>query len=393
MPGHLTPRLHEWVVRLATWMPFTAASDCMTWLTRTTISPATAQRLTTAAGQAAVTIQTAAAQLAHDLPPPSNGPDRLVVSADGAMIPVRGDRPWREVKTLVIGEPVPATAADGTPIIQTQKLSYFSRMTDATTFADRALVETHRRGLTNADAVAAVADGAAWIQGFVDLHCPGAVRILDVPHACGYLAQLGDLVYGAGSNASQAWQAAQREQLTTLGATPVLTTIATLAVPAAHADAFATAQAYLTTRQAQMDYPAFQADGWPIGSGMVESANKLVVEARMKGSGMHWAAGNVDGMLALRNAVCNDRWEEVWAEIVIERRQADQRKRRCRQQQRRPPAPHATPPPPEATSAPRLSAAVLQQIAEPPRVHPWKRPFSVRRQIELADAAAAAHDA
>ncbi|MFN8501296.1 hypothetical protein [Kouleothrix sp.] len=43
--------------------------------------------------------------------------------------------------------------------------------------------------------------------------------------------------------------------------------------------------AYLESRQAQMDYPRFVAEGWPIGSGMVESANKLVVEDRLKAQG------------------------------------------------------------------------------------------------------------
>jgi hypothetical protein len=33
-------------------------------------------------------------------------------------------------------------------------------------------------------------------------------------------------------------------------------------------------------QEAQMGYPAYQAQGWLIGIGMVESANKLVVEAR-----------------------------------------------------------------------------------------------------------------
>lgn len=32
-----------------------------------------------------------------------------------------------------------------------------------------------------------VQDGALWLQGFVDLHCPEAARILDFPHAVGYL--------------------------------------------------------------------------------------------------------------------------------------------------------------------------------------------------------------
>jgi hypothetical protein len=44
--------------------------------------------------------------------------------------------------------------------------------------------------------------------------------------------------------------------------------------------------AYLHKREAHMHYPSYQEAGWPIGSGSVESANKLVVEARLKGAGM-----------------------------------------------------------------------------------------------------------
>jgi len=51
--------------------------------------------------------------------------------------------------------------------------------------------------------------------------------------------------------------------------------------------------------------------GWPIGSGMVESANKLIVEARLKGAGMHWDPANVNKMLIVHNAVCNDRFKEM----------------------------------------------------------------------------------
>ena len=65
---------------------------------------------------------------------------------------------------------------------------------------------------------------------------------------------------------------------------------------------------YLRKREAMMQYPEYQEQGWPIGSGMVESANKVVVEARLKGAGMHWERSHVNPMLTLRNAVCNERW-------------------------------------------------------------------------------------
>ena len=72
---------------------------------------------------------------------------------------------------------------------------------------------------------------------------------------------------------------------------------------------------YLEKRKDQIRYGEFLAAGYPIGSGIVESANKLVVEDRLKGAGMHWARANVDPMVALRTIACSDRWEEAWPQI------------------------------------------------------------------------------
>ena len=81
-----------------------------------------------------------------------------------------------------------------------------------------------------------------------------------------------------------------------------------------------------------MQYPQFQRDGWPIGSGMVESANKNVVEARLKGTGMHWERSHVNPLLALRAAVCNERWQEMWHQPLTHQRkwQALQRSARAK---------------------------------------------------------------
>jgi hypothetical protein len=83
-----------------------------------------------------------------------------------------------------------------------------------------------------------------------------------------------------------------------------------------------------------MQYPKFHGSGWPIGSGMVESANKNIVEARLKGTGMHWQRKNVNPMLALRNAVCNNRWRERWQKGVLQYRKLQALQRSMRVEQR-----------------------------------------------------------
>ena len=83
---------------------------------------------------------------------------------------------------------------------------------------------------------------------------------------------------------------------------------------------------YLEKRATLIDYPAFLAEGLPIGSGIVESANKLVVEARLKGAGMHWERSHANELLALRSVICSGRWEGQWPDI---RRRLRRPHRRC----------------------------------------------------------------
>ncbi len=78
-----------------------------------------------------------------------------------------------------------------------------------------------------------------------------------------------------------------------------------------------------------MQYPQYREQGWPIGSGMVESANKVVVEARLKG-------GAGIGTLTLSipcsrlPAVCNVRWQACWYDIST---QQSQHQLLCRKRQ------------------------------------------------------------
>ncbi|MDQ5853690.1 MAG: ISKra4 family transposase [Chloroflexota bacterium] len=412
LPGRLTPRLLEELVHLAIWMPFARAAQQLKRSTRVELSEPTVRRQTQAAGAAYVALQTAQAEhiLRHGPPEPC-APERLVLSADGAMVPLRRGE-WSEVKTLVIGE----SGAAG----EVEHLSYFSRLTDAATFGEAAVVETHSRGVAVAKEVAAVVDGAEWLQGFLDLHCPSAVRILDFPHALEHLNKVGQAVFGAGTAEASTWLAAQRHALRHEGPDEVMRTLTSLLLTAGEAVAGQeTSEAapdpeqkerapgqedveYLSKRVGQMQYPAYEAAGWPLGSGVVESANKVVVEARLKGAGMRWERSNVNPMLALRNIVYSDRWDEAWAQIGSELREQERKRRRERREARRSAAqvPAAacgdrlpTPREAEMLAAPAAPAAhapfpaIRQEKGRPAADHPWRRPWSKRQQAHQVPAA------
>jgi len=325
----LHPRLHEWLVRLSAWMPFEQAATLLGDFTRVQVSEATTRRQSEAAGAAYEVLQTQEVErIERTLPPSPQGPIKQLLSVDGAMVPLLHGQ-WAEVKTMVLGEveePVLVQHKDDGKereewVIHTWELSYFSRMTDADTFGRLALWETQRRGVERAGQVVAVMDGAEWQQGFVDYHCPNAIRILDFPHAAERLSGIANALMGEGTEASKEWLGERCRQLKHEGPSPVLMQLRALQQAHPNNEVLATNLAYLSKREEQMQYPRYQKEGWPIGSGAVESGNKLVVQARLKGAGMHWEGSHVNPMLGLRNIVCNDRWAEAWPQITDQIRQ------------------------------------------------------------------------
>ena len=66
---------------------------------------------------------------------------------------------------------------------------------------------------------------------------------------------------------------------------------------------------YLENNRSYMRYDVCLAQGYPIGSGVVEGACRHVVKDRMEGTGMHWCIAGAQSMLHLRAIHLNGDWD------------------------------------------------------------------------------------
>ena len=388
LAGNLAPRQHEHLVHLAGWMPFAQAARMLERLVGVQVGQETVRRLSERAGGHVETAQTAEAQAPwQEEAAGKQEAGRLAISADGAFVPlVKGE--WAEVRTLAIGEVEEQHASDGSSEIHVSQLSYFSRLTDAATFTELAEVETRRRKVIQAEQVCAVTDGADWLQEFIDLHRSDAVRILDFPHAAEHVSLLLQALEKAGMTFPPDLLQRSLHRLKHRGPRFLLRLGKRLPAHLAELEGVREHVGYLQKREKLMQYPSFRQDGWPIGSGMVESANKLVVEARLKGAGMHWERSNINPMLALRNGICNERWQETWQAAVAQHHHSQAQRRTARAEQRKQaqlsssmplpvePAPPTSQPTPLEKVPPRVPAgpaATLPGSCRPSAHHPWKR--------------------
>lgn len=363
----LTPKLQGDVCRVATYAPFRSTSNLIRQLLGVSVSEATVRRLTERIGAAAVgALETERLWLEGEAPTPPQGPEKLLMSTDGAMVPLVGGE-WAEVKTVAVGR-VGAAVPDkknGYRIPCTE-LSYFSRLLAIDEFILAAYPEMFRRGVETAREVGAPNDGADWCQTFVQFHRPDARRILDFPHAGQRIAEVAKLCFGEGE-ATRKWSSDELSALKREGPDAVIGKLEDLAAKHPGDAKVRENLEYLRKRRDQMDYPGHRDAGWPIGSGCVESANKLVVEARLKGPGMHWSRDNVNPMLALRNGECSGRWDQVWAQASHELR----RRRRPRQLPQEKPATEArTPQHKEET---KVQAEPVRKLCQAAMGHPWRQ--------------------
>ena len=61
-----------------------------------------------------------------------------------------------------------------------------------------------------------------------------------------------------------------------------------------------------------MNYRQFRRKGYFIGSGAVESANKYVMQQRLKQAGMKWNMEGAAAVIHLRQRIYENRWDLSW---------------------------------------------------------------------------------
>jgi len=312
--GRLSAGVADWLVHLGATTAFRDAADLLDRLTGLAVAPETVRQRTEAAGAAAeAAIQRAAAAVAatrEPAGPVDAAPGVLVVETDGVM--VRYPDGWHEVKLGLVGG-----QDDGV----LQAPSYVAARAGVEQFGQRLLTEAARRGaldvvgragpvtgrgLAVLRAVVVLGDGAVWIWSLAAEHFGERTEIVDYFHASEHLWAVARALFGEGP-AATAWADARTAELRQTGAAPVRLALAAATAPTpAAAAVLRRERGYFRTNAHRMAYPAFRAQGLPIGSGAAESAAKHLVQMRMKRPGARWSQPGAQAVLNVRCRLLSD---------------------------------------------------------------------------------------
>ncbi len=258
---------------------------------------------------------------------PANAPALLVIGMDGGRVQTReksgenGSR-WREDK---VGALTSYQAGDGTrahpprPLVTT----YVATMGATEAFGKLLHVEAERRGLRQASTVLVMGDGGNWIDPLSAREHLHDQRIVDYYHAAEHLHEAARAALGADAPEAAGWARQLKDALWDGQVEQVLAALRTEAErlgPPQESDGpehprrvLANNVGYFQTHRPHMDYPTYRRKGWPIGSGVTESAVKQF-NKRVKGTEQFWSLPGVEAILSLRALWLSqdDRWRRYW---------------------------------------------------------------------------------
>jgi hypothetical protein len=160
----------------------------------------------------------------------------------------------------------------------------------------------------------ALTDGALALQQQTLAAFPDFTLILDLIHAVEYLWDAVNTLLGETHPDRIAWMTdalhcvlnEELDQL--LGHLDYQRTSPTLSP--AQQKTLTTVVNYLRRNQPYMHYQLYLAQGWPIGTGVIEGACRHLVKDRFEQSGMRWSQAGAEVMLRLRAVSLNGDWAD-----------------------------------------------------------------------------------
>ena len=242
----------------------------------------------------------------------------LYIETDGAAVNTRtktADSTWRENKLAV------AFTSDDIRWWTTsngesrhsfmQKPIYCSLIGSASDFKSHVLALAVRAGYGRYMNTVFISDGATWIRNMIQEIFPDAQQILDFYHLCENVNKYARGLFGSSKSqegARKKWANEICDYLKSSQYQKVLDELGEGNTVNVDGVSF-NLHGYITNNINNIDYLEYQQKGFFIGSGIVESANKTVLQDRLKRAGMRWNVQCAQAMLTLRAKQESGLWE------------------------------------------------------------------------------------
>jgi len=318
----ITKGMIETITYMAQLVPsFEKASEAIKKLCKVDVSAKQIQIISEEVGKEVFEKDKAEAKEAFEKPeeaapqelPKDRKEGRLYIFTDGLQVNTRVEdengSTWKEMKLGLIfyDKDVIKRGDDSHIITKKEYVCYFG---SAEEFKKFVFAAAARGGYGKIKEIAVLGDGAQWIWNMCKELFPDAVQILDFYHMSENTHKYAKFIYPEDEVTRKIWVNKVLDSLNAGNVDKAIKLVKekkTDKIP----DGVVNLYTYITNNRDRINYKFYKENDYYIGSGAIESANKMVIQQRMKQSGMRWSIDGGQYIAALRTKYESNRWDEV----------------------------------------------------------------------------------
>jgi hypothetical protein len=197
------------------------------------------------------------------------------------------------------------------------KREYISLIGPAETFKKHLLAAALRNGYGEYRQTILLSDGATWIRSMKDELFPDAQQILDFYHLAENVTNFAKNIFNLDESKYKPWSHQMCKMLKKSKYDEVVKEIKSLGKRLLSKSKFDLVK-YILNNKENIDYAAYEERGWYIGSGAIESANRTVLQYRLKQAGMRWNQETGQNIVTLMSKSRSNLWEKEVIEPVMD---------------------------------------------------------------------------
>ena len=165
-----------------------------------------------------------------------------------------------------------------------------------------------RAGYGKIKDVVVIGDGATWIRSMCEEIFPDATQILDLYHLRENVYTYAKHKFGGDVSKYTPWAETVIQKIESGKVDEVLQILPNdEKLPAG----IVNLKTYIANNRDKINYSEYKENDWFVGSGAIESANKTIVQKRLKQAGMRWSVDGAQSLLTLRAKVESNLWHDV----------------------------------------------------------------------------------
>jgi len=238
----------------------------------------------------------------------------LYISMDGSAVNTRIEdedgSTWREMKLglTFLDRDIIKRKNDSSIITKKEYVTYMGSVTE---FKKVLFDSAARAGYGRVKKVVVIGDGAHWIWNMCKELFPDAECILDFYHMTENVYSYAKELFPGNEKKYGKWADTVIYYIKTEQFNKALKKVADSPFSGDSTGRTLNLEVYIKNNIGRMRYLEYKNKGYYVGSGMIESGNKIVVQKRMKQAGMRWGIEGAQYMAVLRAKHESNRWNDV----------------------------------------------------------------------------------